>query len=219
MNQTFECETCREGVRSCPRCYSRIRNMLSQFPEQHTLLTLSRQPVKTGGDGRSSKALHAPLPGRVDTLNMLGPAARQNVTDGRDQVGPVPFLAVLESWVEVVEDERRLTRCRRHVTPMTERLLTHLRWVVEQPWAGDFEEEIRELLTTVQRITMTLPVRELLRGVRCPSCDMTTLFRHHPGDWAAECSYCPSVRLDQRDFDLLVKAQVTEQTAADAVNT
>ncbi|MFD5843336.1 WD40 repeat domain-containing protein [Streptomyces chartreusis] len=43
------------------------------------------------------------------------------------------------------------------------------RWICEQPWVPDFEQAIRELLRTTQRITMTQPSRELLRGVMCPS--------------------------------------------------
>ncbi|MGC4906530.1 hypothetical protein ACLQ2J_12490 [Streptomyces cyaneofuscatus] len=169
---------------------------------------MSRQRVRGGGgDGRSGKRLHAPLPGRGDVLNLLGPASRQGVTDAEDQTGSAPFLEVLSGWTEVVTEERNLTPVRKHVSTMTARLTGHLGWICSQPWVRDFAGEIQELVHEVQRITMTQPRRELLRGVTCPSCEGLTMVRHYPGDWAAECALCPSVRLDERDYEGLVKDQ------------
>ncbi|MFE4959289.1 hypothetical protein ACFRCW_36140 [Streptomyces sp. NPDC056653] len=84
-------------------------------------------------------------------------------------------------------------------------LLRHLSWAVERPWVGDFSEEIGDLVRTCQKITLTEPRRELRRGVTCPSCDGLALVRFYPGDWAAECALCPSVRLDEQDYQALVR--------------
>jgi hypothetical protein len=218
MTQTYECLVCREHAErpTCPRCFSRLRRMLGELPEQYVLLCMSHQPLKTGGDGRSGRAVHAPLPGRLDTLNLLGPASRHGVMD-EDQTGPVPFLEVLASWTEAVTEERRLTPCRRNVTAMVDRLTRHLTWICDQSFVGDFFAEIEELLKVAQRITLTQPVMELLRRVPCPQCDQFTMVRYHPSDWAAECRFCSVVRLDQADYDALVRRQVTQQTADDAV--
>ncbi|MFD9920635.1 hypothetical protein ACFWXR_14270 [[Kitasatospora] papulosa] len=205
-----ECFICSEPqeAKTCYRCRNGIRGDLAGLPEQFVYLTLSRQPAQGGGgDGRFSARLHAPLPGRVDTLNLLGPAARQAVADGEDQTGPAPLLAVLETWCEALADERGLTPVRKHVTAMTERLTRHLPWICEQPWVREFQEEIRDLVRTTQKITLTEPRKELLRGVTCPSCEGLTLVRYSPGDWSAECALCPSVKLDQRDYNLLVQSQ------------
>ncbi|MFD9618482.1 hypothetical protein ACFWB2_14600 [Streptomyces virginiae] len=140
-------------------------------------------------------------------MNLLGPAARQAVSDAEDQVGPVPFLAVLSGWCEAVNDERDLTPVRRNVVTLTARLTAHLPWICEQPWVTDFEAEIRDLLRVVQGITMTRPRRVPLPGVRCPSCTGLTLVREDHSGWAAECGHCPAVKLDQRDYEDLVKAQ------------
>ncbi|MEU5448677.1 hypothetical protein [Streptomyces californicus] len=210
MTVLHECLICQrpsEWSKTCEWCQSRIRGALAQLPEQYVYLTMSRQRVQGGGgDGRSPKALHAPVPGRDDVLNLLGPSARQSVTDARDQTGPVPFLAVLESWTEAVTEERRLKPTGKSVTAMTARLTGHLTWICEQPWVADFFEEIRELLTTAQRITMTQPRKELLRGVTCPTCQGLTLVRNVPGDWAAECEMC-HVKLNDREYALLVQTQ------------
>jgi hypothetical protein len=144
---------------------------------------------------------------------MLGPASRQPVTTLLDQAGETPFLEVLWGWCEAVTEERGLTPIRRHVTAMTARLTAHLGWICEQPWVADFAQEIGDLVRACQRITLTEPRRELLRGVTCPSCDGLTLVRYFPGDWAAECTLCPSVRLDSRDYQQLV------QQASQAVST
>ncbi|MFD8072179.1 hypothetical protein ACFV3E_05950 [Streptomyces sp. NPDC059718] len=215
----YECHVCGEpqGDRTCVRCASRIRGALAALPEQFVLLTLSRQRAQGGGgDGRSPKRIHAPLPGDERVLNLLGPASRQSVTDARDQEGAAPFLEVLAGWCEAVVYERGLTPIRRDLTAMIRLLTAHLSWICEQSWAADFDEEIRGLVRTAQRITMTQPRRELLRGVTCPSCDGLTLVRHFPGDWAAECALCPSVRLDSRDYEDLVKTQARD--ARHAVN-
>jgi hypothetical protein len=99
--------------------------------------------------------VYAALPCREDVLSLLGPASPQAVSDARDQTGPTPFLAILQSWCEALEDERRLTPCRRNVRGMVDRLTQHLTWVCEQSFAGDFFEEIEELLRVFRRITLT----------------------------------------------------------------
>jgi hypothetical protein len=216
MTETVQCFCGEHGERrTCPRCFSRLRGMLAELPEQYVLLTLSRQPVKAGSDGRSSRRLHAPLPGREDVLNLLGPASRQGVMD-EDQSGPVPFLSVLASWTEAVNDERRLTPCRRNVTAMIDLLTRHLTWITEQEFAGSFFEEIEALLRVTRRITLTESRMELLRGVACPSCGMFSMVRYLPGDWRAECRFCPAVRLNEADYVDLV--QIAARDARDTVN-
>ncbi|MET9848891.1 hypothetical protein [Streptomyces ossamyceticus] len=215
----YECFVCGDPQESktCDRCRNGIRGDLLQLPELYVHLTMSRQRVQGGSDGRSGKRLHAPLPGRDDVLNLLGPASRQPVTDAEDQTGATPFLEVLASWCEAVTDERGLNPVRKHVSTLTARLTAHLGWICEQPWVADFQEEIRELVKATQRITMTQlqTRRQHKAGVRCPSCEEMSLWRHFPGDWAAECLNCPAVKLDQRDYEDLVKAQARD--AHDAV--
>ncbi|MFI2757813.1 hypothetical protein ACH5A3_02885 [Streptomyces echinatus] len=149
-------------------------------------------------------------------MSLLGPASRQSVTDARDQVGSVPFLAVLEGWCEAVVYERGLTPIRRELTAMIRLLTAHLPWICEQPWVADFAEEIRDLVRTSQRITMTEPRRELLKGVMCPSCSMASMVRYLPDDYAARCMNCDSIRLDEHDYRLLVESQARD--AQHAVN-
>ncbi|MEU6635726.1 hypothetical protein [Streptomyces rochei] len=190
---------------TCVGCMSRIRGLLAQMPEQYCFLAVSRQREQGGGsDGRSSTRLHAPAPGDEAVLNLLGPYARQNVTDAEDQVGPVPILAVLESWCQVVTEERGLTPVRVHVSSLTDRLLRHLPWIAEQAWIVDFELELRELMKAIKAITRTEPRRVPL-PVPCPSCDMLTLVREDWSGWAAECLACSSVKLDERDYQALVQ--------------
>ncbi|MFF9210463.1 MULTISPECIES: hypothetical protein [unclassified Streptomyces] len=206
MNETKTCAVCDRAseTHTCISCRSRIRGLLAALPEQYVFLAMSRQREQGGGgDGRSSTRLHAPLPGRLDTLNLIGPYARQSVTDAEDQVGDVPVLAVLETWCQVVTEERGLTPAKVHVSSLTNRLLTHLGWIVEQPWVADFELELRELMRAVKGITRTEPRRVPL-PVLCPSCDALTLVREDHSGWAAECVMCV-VKLDERDYQQLVQ--------------
>ncbi|MBZ6258909.1 hypothetical protein KVH22_25670 [Streptomyces olivaceus] len=164
MTDSTTCAVCARTSETytCVACQSRIRGLLAQMPEQWTYLHMSREREQRGGDSRSSTRLHAPLPGREDTLNLMGPHARQSVTDAQDQVGPVPVLAVLESWCQVVTEERGLTPARVHVSSLTDRLLRHLPWIVDQAWVADFELELRELMKAVKAITRPSP-----DGFRC----------------------------------------------------
>ncbi|MGW3154025.1 hypothetical protein ACWDG9_04875 [Streptomyces sp. NPDC001073] len=205
----FECFVCGDPqeAKTCDRCRSRIRGALLQLPDQYVYLCASRQREQGGNNGgRSATRLHAPLPGRDDVLNLLGPASRQGVMN-EDQGGPTPFLEVLWSWTQAVTEELRLTPVRKHVTAMTTRLTAHLPWICNQPWVGDFEEEIRELLRVVQGVTRTKPRRVPLPGVTCPSCGGLTLIREDHSGWEAECGLCPAVKLDQRDYEALVREQ------------
>ncbi|MER6112407.1 hypothetical protein [Streptomyces hirsutus] len=210
----YECFICSDPQESktCDRCRNGIRGDLAQLVEQYVWLHLSRQRLQGGGgDGRSSRRLNAPLPGNGAVLNLLGPAARDAVSDAEDQTGPAPFLAVLESWCEAVSEGRGLTPVTRDVTSMTRRLTAHLPWLCEQPWVVDFAEEIRDLVRTCQRITLTEPRREILTGVRCPGCEEKSLVRHFPGDWSAECLNCAAMKFDERDYQALVKAQAERE--------
>lgn len=215
MSKIFECAICGDpdDRPTCVRCFSRLSAMISELPEQYVLLTLAWEPPRQGGDGRSATAVHGRLPGREDALNLLGPAARQGVSDGTDQCGPTPLRAVLAGWVEVVNEARRLTPCGRSVPDMVERLLAHLDWVCGQSFAADFYAEIEELLKIVQRITLTSGESgrmELLPGVACPSCGRFTMIRYYPSDWRAECRFCPAIRLDDAAYEDLVRGQARD---------
>lgn len=215
----FECYVCGDPQESktCDRCRNGIRGLLSALPELYRELEGRRQRAQSGGgDGRSATLLHAPLLGDERVLNLLGPASRQAVTDAQDQTGETPFLEVLAGWSEVVTEGLQLPPVRRHVTTLTARLTGHLPWVCDQPWVNDFAEEIGGLVYTVQKITMTAPRKQPLRGVTCPSCEGLTLVRHFPTHWAAECVLCPSVKLDERDYEDLVRSQARD--AQHAVN-
>ncbi|MEV1096463.1 hypothetical protein AB0I87_13460 [Streptomyces sp. NPDC049952] len=209
----YECFVCGDPqeTKTCHRCRNGLRGDLLRLPLQWFALLDSRQRGQSGGNGgRSATRLNAPLPGNEAVLNLLGPASRDAVTDAQDQTGPAPLLETLWSWCAVVSDERGLTPVRRDFKEVLSRLVTHLPWIYERPWVRDFEEEIRDLVRATQKITMTEPRKELLRGVTCPGCSMLSLVRFRPGDWHAECLSCPSIRLDSYDYELLVQSQAAK---------
>jgi hypothetical protein len=212
VSKIFECLICGEPdyTPTCPRCFSSLSFMLASIPEEYVLLTLSYAPPSTGGDGRSSKAVHAPLPLREDALNLSGPASRQDPADGADQVGPMPVLEVLASWVTVLNEERHLTAVRRNVVDLVDRLTKHLGWIVKQAWVGDFYREVQETMKAIRKITLTEPQMVLLKGIFCPTCGRLGMVRYYPDNYAARCRFCPSVRLDRADYDALVQGQARD---------
>lgn len=102
------------------------------------------------------------------------------------------MVDVLGSWAGQVAAERKL------VPPYTLQAslaVLHAQhdWAVQQPWATDYCEEVRDLLHTA-RVLANLydPRPQLLDGVQCrsPKCDLVgTLFRV-PGSQYVECGSC-----------------------------
>jgi hypothetical protein len=184
--------------------------MLAELPEEFVVLSMNFQPSRTGGDGRSSTAVHAPPPCRLDALNLAGPGSRQDPADGTDQVGPMPVLEVLASWVTVLNEERRLTGVRRNIVDLVDRLTRHLGWIIEQAWVSDFYREVEETMKAIRKITLTEPQMVLLKGVFCPTCGRLGMVRYYPDNYAARCRFCPSVRLDRADYDALVQGQARD---------
>lgn len=98
----------------CTPCVDTIKVWLRELPVQIIVLEGSRERETTGASS-GGRTVHrtAPLPGRADTLNLLGPAAwtdgiRDPYGDARhDQHGPLSIAGVLIPWVRLITEERR----------------------------------------------------------------------------------------------------------------
>lgn len=203
MTDSTTCSVCSRTSESvtCFACSNRLRNMVVELRRQYVFLLASRQREQGGGERVSASKTNAPTPGRMDVLNLLGPAADGTV-HGDDQTGPVPFQAVLETWSQVITEERHLKPVKRTVAELTDRLLRHHEWIVQQPFAADYDLEIKELLTAVRSVTRIDPQRHALH-VLCPGCDLMAMVREDHSPWAAECTSC-GVKLVEMDYLLLV---------------
>lgn len=192
--------------RTCRPCRNRIRGVLMSLPETVAQVWMARHRVQRGGESeRVSASKEAPIPLRLDVLNLLGPSADAVLT-GEDQTGPVPVVGVLTSWSDLVGEQTRQRPVSRSVSGLTQFLLDHVEWACRQEWVADYAAQLEGLLKTLRRVAGIEPVRIWL-PVLCPSCDMRSMVREEGSGWAAECRYCPAIKLSVREYGQLVAAQ------------
>ncbi|MDX5570263.1 hypothetical protein PYK79_52900 [Streptomyces sp. ID05-04B] len=172
------------GQTLCRPCVDRIGVWLRELPLQITVLEGSRQR-ETSGAASGGRTVHrtAPLPGRADVLNLLGPAAwADGIRDPHgdahgDQHGQLSIAGVLIPWVRLVTEERRWNPPL-SLTPQSLALWLAqprpLDWASRRPWAGDMRDELDELMRTVRNTTALRPRRRAVPQP-CPRCDSLTL--------------------------------------------
>jgi hypothetical protein len=176
----------------CTPCIRTIRAWLTELPTQMIVLRGSMQRETIGSPVRSGTRT-PPLPGRLDTLNLIGPSAPGDVTDPHgDQHGPLPVTAVLGAWVRIICEERRLDP----PLPATEEALAHwldqrLSWAARQPWCGELRGELWDMIRAVRGITRARPARRPVRRP-CPRCLSLELTEtdHQP---YIECGQCEAL--------------------------
>lgn len=205
------------GQTLCTPCVRHIAGWLRELPLQITVLEGSRQreTTSTGSGGRTVHRT-APLPGRGDVLNLLGPAAwSDGIRDPHgdataDQHGPLPIAGVLIHWVRLITEERRwnppLSLAPDHLAAW----LAHTRpldWASRRPWAGVMRDELHELMRTVRNTTALRPRRRAV-AQPCPRCDALTLVETDHQLYT-ECGTCESMYTRE---ELALAARITAAT-------
>lgn len=172
------------GQRLCTSCIELIGVWLQvELPRQIIVLEASRQR-ETAGASTGGRAAHrtAPLPGRDDVLNLLGPAPWSDTARDpygqadADQHGTVPILGVLTPWARLICDARRWNPPA-HTTSATAAWLARpplLSWAARQAWAGDLRDELHQMMRTIRAVTCLRPQRRPVPQP-CPRCDSLTL--------------------------------------------
>ncbi|WP_073946501.1 hypothetical protein [Streptomyces kebangsaanensis] len=168
----------------CSPCAHVISVWLQEIPTQIIVLEGSRQRETTGASTGGRTAYRtAPLPGRDDILNILGPAAwNDGIRDPygqaqHDQHGPLPIAGVLICWVRVISEERRWNPPATLTPQALAAWLGHppvLDWAARQPWAGVMRDELHQLMRTIRDYTRLRPQRRPVPQP-CPRCDSLTL--------------------------------------------
>ena len=198
----------------CTPCVSAIRAWLHEIPNQLIVLGGSRLRETVGGIGGRGTPT-APLPGRDDVLNLLGPAAWTTVHDDQgDQYGAVPIVGVLGSWMRIVCEERRWngpenpTEAALALWLGRERVLG---WTCRRPWAGEYRDELHALMRTIRGITRLRPQRRPVPQP-CPRCDSLTLVET---DWETYigCDTCES-RFTREELALAARIATASMDAA-----
>lgn len=140
----------------CAPCTSRMRDQLRELVDEYALLDAT--PGASAGQ-RVSGTRTAPLPARLDVLNLLGPGSAHVHVHRRDehddQIGELPTLVWLESWCRDWRDTRGQgeTLPEPTITGMT-------RWLDHRlDWAADEHEAVDEFAAELGKAL------RLLRGV------------------------------------------------------
>lgn len=212
MNECALCGRDSDLPRTCRPCRNRVRGLLLGLPELVVQCWMARNPVQRGTSSeRVSASKEAPIPLRMDVLNLLGPSADAVLT-GEDQSGPVPVIGVLSAWADLVAEQTRQTPVSHTVSTLTQYLIDHGEWACRQEWVTDFAEELEGLTKTLRRVSGIEPVRIPLPVV-CPRCDLRAMVREEGSGWSAECRYCAVVKLSAREYAQLVAEQARAVSA------
>lgn len=178
----------------CPGCRSRLAGWLREIPDLYADL-LARDDVlrSSGGFGWVSGTHEAPVPIRVDAVDLTMPARGGTVVDAfHDQIGHLPVAAVLASWAENWREFRGIGEGRALMT--VPELCVWLERRLEDacdvhPAIGDFADELRGIRSVLYGVLGLNDVPDYKQGVPCRACDMLTLVRYPGGDFT-ECTSC-----------------------------
>lgn len=198
MSDTL-CPTCQRGLHAdeldhaiCRVCVRTIAGWLRELPAQLVVLRGSRQR-EVGDTQRVAGSRTAPLPGRLDVLNLLGPGSPGDVRDKHgDQTGPLPIVTVLGSWVRLVVEERGLNGPRAQTEEhLADYLGRHLDWAAAQEWAGEMHDELGQMIRAIRGITSVRP-RTRTIPVPCPRCDSLGL-QERDHQTYIDCGVCEAL--------------------------
>lgn len=175
----------------CRLCASTVVAWLTELPAQLVVLRGSRER-ESGNGQRVSVSRTAPTPGRLDVLNLLGPAAPVGALDSDDNTGDLPIHETL------YQEARRVRRGRHLQGPgsnsaeaLAAWLTPHIPWSADQDWWPDMHHALQQMVSAVRSITRVRPrTRPVDRP--CPRCDSLALIErdHQP---YIECSCCDSL--------------------------
>jgi hypothetical protein len=141
----------------------------------------------------------APVPIRVDVVDLLGPA--RTVTSATaelayaeqddDQVGYLSAATVLDGWCRDWAETRQESTPSPQVDLQCRYLADRLDWALaEHPAVDEFAGELGDLWHTLRRAAgLTMPRPEPCPGVPCKHCDLCLLVRV-PGSEYVECGGC-----------------------------
>ncbi|MGA4896726.1 hypothetical protein ACPCAJ_02005 [Streptomyces griseoincarnatus] len=200
-----------------PCVHLMARWLQNELPRQIIVLEGSRHRETTGASSGGRTAYRtAPLPGRDDVLNLLGPASWTDTTRDpygqapADQHGPVPIAGVLIPWARTIADERRWN------PPATLTPIALSAWLgrpkvldyaSRQSWAGDMRDELAELMRAVRAVTRLRPQRRPV-AQPCPRCeDLALVETDH--QLYIDCTSCEA--MFTRD-ELALAARITVAT-------
>lgn len=170
-----------------------------------------------GGGERVAGTREAPLPLRVDVLDLTlpahqgsrGPMARGVLGLDDDQVGDLSVATELETWARDWAELRGERVPEPYVASMVTWLRIRLDWACdEHPAVDEFAASVRELVGRLRGVFGQAPERPTLLGVPCPSCDMVATYRE-PGDERTHCGACGRI-MEAEVYERMMVGRVAE---------
>jgi len=181
-----------ERAAVCNGCRTWLDRTLVEIVELYALLPANLLPGQAHGQ-RVSGSREAPLPLRVDPLDLMMPARVGIVHDvWRDQTGQVSVATILDLWVRDWRDVR--DRGEGLPTPtvleLTRWLGNRLEWACDDhPAVDEFANEMRDLRRILRSFVGVNEIRPEHLDVPCRRCDLLDLHRL-PGEDRVECGSC-----------------------------
>ncbi|MBT2379014.1 hypothetical protein J7E90_17070 [Streptomyces sp. ISL-111] len=171
------------GSTLCIHCTATLTEQLTALPRMYAELEQHLTPGSSSGQGRAGKGGPAPLPLRVDILDMRAE------------------FDTVSAWLSAVHDARRLQGPRLAGDSLTRLhtavagLLAHMPWIVIWPHAHDLAQEIGDLHRNAATVIDPDPRPRGRRIGHCPAayedgvlCGAVLTLR--PGEQVVSCSWC-----------------------------
>ena len=191
----------------CSGCKVRMRDQLAALVDEYALL----DPRPSGGAGEKvSGTRTAPLPGRLDVLNLVGPGSVHVTDPYGDQTGELPTAVWLEQWVRDWRDVRGQGE---HlpgttVTELSAWLSFRLDWACDEHQAIDeFAAELKQQLGALRAVNRSGEPKPEPLVTPCPTCRLRALVRVNGGD--VHCQECGRIlRPDEYDQHVTVAVRI-----------
>lgn len=208
------CSVCQrrpyECAQVCNPCRRWLAADLGQIAGLWLLLPAATAPAN-GTEGG--------LPVRINVVDLALPViGTEPIHDQHaDQIGEIPVLARLDSWVRDWVDTRGAGE---HLPVPTVPVLVS--WLVvrlddecdQHPAIDEFAREIRVLLATMRRVLAMEKPQTVRYGAACPRCGTKTLTRMVGAQWI-ECGDCGRL-WGEEDYAGLVLDAVPDRTLLSA---
>lgn len=162
-----------DEIMTCSLCVGKLDDALVTILELFALLPVFMLPGSVPvADRIKHRQVDAPAPVRLEVVDLMD----DRIGD-LDDIRRRGIVGVLEQWARLVAQERRMSA--RPVKPSVATevgfLRTHLNWVSEQPWVGEFAAEIMGtdprqpgILRQLEQACGETPPRPKIIG-RCPA--------------------------------------------------
>lgn len=178
------------AMRICSPCLGQMRTWLQQIPAAMVVLRDGSMQRERTGEASRGGTKTPPLPGRLDTLNLVGPASAVDV-HGEDQDQTRPIIGVLGDWTRVICEERRLNGPAHWTeTQLAAWLVPQLGWASTQLWVDGMHTDLHAMTWAIRGIAR-IDIRTRPVSRPCPRCDSLTL-TETDGDQYTRCGNCLS---------------------------